>query len=153
MHVRARARVVHWHCSAQFSMFNMEKRYRNKIIIIIFIIIICNFILSVAALNEGSRPEWCISSMIYSREHHSQCQEPSYSCLNRSVLEIYTARQSSKGTMTTTRTKQKQTKSFLVRLPFLLLLVCQTETPVSWVKAENEKRILFSFSGESDSTL
>ena len=26
--------VVHWHCSAQLSMFNMEKRYRNKIIII-----------------------------------------------------------------------------------------------------------------------
>ena len=25
---------VHWHCSAQFSMFYMEKRYRNKIIII-----------------------------------------------------------------------------------------------------------------------
>ena len=29
--------VVHWHCSAQLSMFNMEKRYRNKIIIIIII--------------------------------------------------------------------------------------------------------------------
>ena len=27
--------VVHWHCSVQLSMFNMEKRYRNKIIIII----------------------------------------------------------------------------------------------------------------------
>ena len=27
--------IVHWHCSAQPSMFNMEKRYRNKIIIII----------------------------------------------------------------------------------------------------------------------
>ena len=27
--------VVHWHCSAQLSMFNMEKRYRNRIIIII----------------------------------------------------------------------------------------------------------------------
>ena len=25
--------IVHWHCSAQLSMFNMEKRYRNKIII------------------------------------------------------------------------------------------------------------------------
>ena len=31
--------VVHWHCSAQLSMFNMEKRYRNKIIIIIIITI------------------------------------------------------------------------------------------------------------------
>ena len=31
--------VIHWHCTAQLSMFNMEKRYRNKIIIIIFIII------------------------------------------------------------------------------------------------------------------
>ena len=30
--------VIHWHCSAQLSMFNMEKRYRNKIIIIIIII-------------------------------------------------------------------------------------------------------------------
>ena len=27
--------IVHWHCSAQLSMFNMEKRYINKIIIII----------------------------------------------------------------------------------------------------------------------
>ena len=27
--------IVHWHCSAQLSMFNMEKLYRNKIIIII----------------------------------------------------------------------------------------------------------------------
>ena len=26
--------IVHWHCSVQLSMFNMEKRYRNKIIII-----------------------------------------------------------------------------------------------------------------------
>ena len=35
---RARARVyvcvIHWHCTAQLSMFNMEKRFRNKIIII-----------------------------------------------------------------------------------------------------------------------
>ena len=40
MCARARARVcvIHWHCSAQLSMFNMEKRYRNKIIIIIIII-------------------------------------------------------------------------------------------------------------------
>ena len=30
--------VVHWHCTAQLSMFNMEKRYRNKIIFIIIII-------------------------------------------------------------------------------------------------------------------
>ena len=29
--------VIHWHCSVQLSMFNMEKRYRNKIIIIIII--------------------------------------------------------------------------------------------------------------------
>ena len=36
--VRARVCVIHWHCSAQLSMFNMEKRYRNKIIIIIIII-------------------------------------------------------------------------------------------------------------------
>ena len=28
--------VVHLHCSVQLSMFNMEKRYRNKIIIIMF---------------------------------------------------------------------------------------------------------------------
>ena len=38
--VRARVCVIYWHCSAQLSMFNMEKRYRNKIIIIIIIIII-----------------------------------------------------------------------------------------------------------------
>ena len=29
--------IVHWHCSAQLSMFNTEKRCRNKIIIIIII--------------------------------------------------------------------------------------------------------------------
>ena len=29
--------VVHLYCSVQLSMFNMEKRYRNKIIIIIII--------------------------------------------------------------------------------------------------------------------
>ena len=29
--------VFHWHCSAQLSMFNMEKHCRNKIIIIIII--------------------------------------------------------------------------------------------------------------------
>ena len=37
----ARARVcvcvIHWHCWAQLSMLNMEKRYRNEIIIIIII--------------------------------------------------------------------------------------------------------------------
>ena len=36
--VRACVRVVHWHCTAQLSMFNMKKRFRNKIIIIIIII-------------------------------------------------------------------------------------------------------------------
>ena len=36
--VRARVCVIHWHCTAQLSMFNMEKLYRNKIIIIIIII-------------------------------------------------------------------------------------------------------------------
>ena len=43
--VRACARVcvIHWHCTAQLSMFNMEKRYRNKIIIIIIIIIIIKY--------------------------------------------------------------------------------------------------------------
>ena len=41
---RARVCVIHWHCSAQLSMFNMEKRYRNKIIIIIIIIIIKGYL-------------------------------------------------------------------------------------------------------------
>ena len=27
--------IIHWHCSAQLSIFNMEKRYRNKILIIV----------------------------------------------------------------------------------------------------------------------
>ena len=31
-------RAFHLYCSAQLNMFNMEKRYRNKIIIIIIII-------------------------------------------------------------------------------------------------------------------
>ena len=39
MCARARVCVIHWHCSAQLSMFNMEKRYRNKIITILIIII------------------------------------------------------------------------------------------------------------------
>ena len=34
--------VVPWHCTAQLSLFNMEKRFRNKIIIIIIIIIPCS---------------------------------------------------------------------------------------------------------------
>ena len=37
--------VVHWHCSAQLSMFNMEKHYRNKIIIII---IMCCFFFNIS---------------------------------------------------------------------------------------------------------
>ena len=44
--------VVHWHCTAQLSMFNMEKRFRNKIIIIIIIIIIVS-ILSVFLQNSS----------------------------------------------------------------------------------------------------
>ena len=28
-----------WHCSAQLSMFNMEKLYRNKIILLLLLII------------------------------------------------------------------------------------------------------------------
>ena len=35
---KARVCVIHWHCTAQLSMFTMEKRYRNKIFIIIIII-------------------------------------------------------------------------------------------------------------------
>ena len=35
--MRACVCVIHWHCTAQLSMFNMEKHYRNKIIIIIII--------------------------------------------------------------------------------------------------------------------
>ena len=49
---RARVCVIHWHCSAQFSMFNMEKRCRNKIIIIIIIIIIYSFTLPKALAND-----------------------------------------------------------------------------------------------------
>ena len=37
---RACVCVIHWHCSAQLSMFNMEKRYRSKIIIIIIIMLL-----------------------------------------------------------------------------------------------------------------
>ena len=40
-YARARVCVIHWHCTAQLSMFNMEKRYRNKIIIIIIITSVC----------------------------------------------------------------------------------------------------------------
>ena len=47
MCARAHARVcvIHWHCSAQLSMINMEKRYRNTIIVIIIITLICQFLL------------------------------------------------------------------------------------------------------------
>ena len=49
--MRARVCVIHWHCTAQLSMFNMEKRHRNKIIIIIIInylfsTLICNYLFS-----------------------------------------------------------------------------------------------------------
>ena len=36
--------IVHWHCSAQLSMFDMEKRYRNKIIIIITLFFYCELL-------------------------------------------------------------------------------------------------------------
>ena len=41
--------IVHWHCSAQLSMFNMEKRYGNKIIIINVLV----FFLALSALIIG----------------------------------------------------------------------------------------------------
>ena len=61
--VRARVCVIHWHCSAQLSMFNMEKRYRNKIIIIIIITTI------ITILNK-----------LHHHHHHHNitvCQDPS----------------------------------------------------------------------------
>ena len=34
--------VVHWHCSAQLSMFNMEKRYRNKsLLLLLLLLLLC----------------------------------------------------------------------------------------------------------------
>ena len=37
--------IVHWHCSAQLSKFNMEKRYRNKIIIIMCVCVcVCVYV-------------------------------------------------------------------------------------------------------------
>ena len=52
-HVRACVYVcvVHWHCTAQLSMFNIEKRYRNKIIIIIII----TDSLQISILKKGVR--------------------------------------------------------------------------------------------------
>ena len=43
--------VVRWHCSAQLSMFNMEKRYRNEIII-------TSHLSSPRVVTEGHL--WCI---------------------------------------------------------------------------------------------
>ena len=54
---RARAHMyvcvcfVHWHCTAQLSMFNMEKCCRNKIIIIIDCSIIGSQVPSVPAAS------------------------------------------------------------------------------------------------------
>ena len=42
--------VVHLYCSAQLSMFNMEKRYRNKIIIIYNIIIVIIIIIIITII-------------------------------------------------------------------------------------------------------
>ena len=42
--------VVHLHSSAQLSIFNMEKRYRNKIIIVIIIIIFIIIIIIVVVV-------------------------------------------------------------------------------------------------------
>ena len=70
--VRVRARVcvgIHWHCSAQLSMFNMEKRYRNKIIIITIIIIIINVV------SETARKYTCQSvpqSSVWNRQSTGQ---------------------------------------------------------------------------------
>ena len=49
--------VIHWHCSAQLSMFNMEKRYRNKIIIIIIIIIILSCLLLLSKIIDACRED------------------------------------------------------------------------------------------------
>ena len=48
--------IVHWHCSVQLSMFNMEKCYRNKIIIIIIII---NDMAQVNFFNTSPEDHWC----------------------------------------------------------------------------------------------
>ena len=45
--------VVHWHCTAQLSMFNMEKRFRNKIIIIIIVYSGMFLLLSVEVMSAA----------------------------------------------------------------------------------------------------
>ena len=66
MCVRARTRVcvymcvVHWHCTAQLSMFNMEKRFRNKIIIIIIIDMYRKMNTEIMQVKENLQEHPCI---------------------------------------------------------------------------------------------
>ena len=53
--------VVYWHCTAQLSMFNMEKRFKNKIIIIIIIILLLLLLLLLLYGRLRIAEENCVS--------------------------------------------------------------------------------------------
>ena len=65
--------IVHWHCSAQLSMFNMEKRYRNKIIIIIIIMLshvflICaKHLIVILLLTQQRQTSYCSENYCFSQ--------------------------------------------------------------------------------------
>ena len=76
--VCAGACVIHWHCTAQMSMFNMEKRYRNKIIII-----------TITILNPRNRPGFVkgakFSSWRYSEKRADSNQAGTYKAKRRGI--------------------------------------------------------------------
>ena len=62
--VRTCVYVVHLYCSAQLSMFDMEKRYRNKIIIIIIIILMFTRYHGTCRKLQAGRVQSCVSPFI-----------------------------------------------------------------------------------------
>ena len=87
--------IVHWHCSAQLSMFNMEKRYRNKIIIITIITIINRPWLQRGLKKKGKSISWFMKPLwpdgkVLPKENHldswSLCGLMVKCCLKRIIL-------------------------------------------------------------------
>ena len=55
----------HLHCSTQLSMYSMEKRYRNKNIIIIITIVIITKTCEITGRSAALRPLLCEDSSIF----------------------------------------------------------------------------------------
>ena len=63
--------VVHWHCTAQLSMFNMEKRFRNKIIIIIILTVLACWTVLFTHVLQLPVPVLCFMMVGVHTAHYS----------------------------------------------------------------------------------